>query len=363
MRKKDVSVASSSSSSSTSSPSGVSLVKDLPLGCFPSSFNSNVLLCSSGLHELDDLLGGGVLVGGLLAVEQDEATRHWNTFARLFASEALATKHGLAVVGAEDADPSCFVRSDVAATVDSAPQIEQVSSAQQQLSVDGVKIAWRYKAQLQEKTVSGSGESKRARRCHWFDLSKNAILTGEEDTQSILFQGDFDATFAAIERVVERFNRGITDAETRSPPILRLVLLNFGSGLWQPAEPLCLFLFRLRALVRRSLCVCFLSIAPTAPRDLLSRFVDQSIHLVSFEGSQMSGASFPGFSGCLTLKKTISLFASSQWKPECRQFLFRRTRRTLQIERLYMPPEDKVQSSGLACATTGGHGGGGSLEF
>ncbi len=52
--------------------SGSAMVKELPLGCFPCTFNSNVLFCSTGLHELDDLCGGGALVGGMFGVEQDE---------------------------------------------------------------------------------------------------------------------------------------------------------------------------------------------------------------------------------------------------------------------------------------------------
>jgi elongator complex protein 4 len=349
---------------------GSAMVKELPLGCFPCTFNSNVLFCSTGLHELDDLCGGGALVGGMFGVEQDEGldlvgcfffpnkknlgTRHWNSLARYFASEGVASGQGVVVVGAADADAAGFLRSDIAATSETMPQAEQVTS-QPQLNVDGVKIAWRYKAQLQEKSVSGSAESKRLRRCHWFDLSKSS---SGECAEAIAYGGDLEATFASIEHVVERFNLGITGAE-RSPPILRLVLLNFGSGLWYPAESLQSFLFRLRALVRRSLCACFICVAPTAQREVISRFLDQSVQLKSFEGSQLSGAAFPGFSGYLTLKKTVSLYASAQWRPDCRQFLFRRTRRTLQVERLYMPPEDKAQSS-LACATTGG---GGALDF
>jgi elongator complex protein 4 len=265
------------------------------------------------------------------------------------------------VVGAADADPASFLRTDVAVMSESAPAVEQISS-QPQLGVDGVKIAWRYKAQLQEKSVSGSSESTRPRRAHYFDLSKSSSAALDSGAEAVLFEGDLDATFASIERIVERFNRGIMDTQNRSPPILRLVLLNFGSGLWEPAASLAQFLFRLRLLVRRSLCVCFVCVAPTAPRGVISKFLDQSVQMTSFEGGQMSGAAFPGYTGVLTLKKTVSLHAPTQWKPECRQFLFRRTRRTMQVERLYMPPEDKAQSSSLACATTGGSGGS-ALDF
>jgi hypothetical protein len=50
----------------------------------------------------------------------------------------------LAVVGAHEADPVAFLRTDVASVTDSMPVGEQVT-AQETMSVDGVKIAWRYK--------------------------------------------------------------------------------------------------------------------------------------------------------------------------------------------------------------------------
>ena len=344
-------------------PAGMTaMVKELPLGCYVSSLNSNVLLTSLGLHELDELCGGGCVVGGLAAVEQDEGTRHWKALARYFASEGAASGQGLVVVGAHEADPAAFVRTDVACVTDSMPAGEQVAA--QPLSVDGVTIAWRYKAQLKEKSVSGAGEpSKWPRRCHWFDLARPADPPAA-DSEAVLHSGDLEATWSAIERALERFNRAAGDAAVRAPPIARLVLLGFGSALWPPHAQLGLFLLRLRALVRRSLWACFVCLAPGTP-PAWSHFFDQSMRMSSFQGEGAAAAaasSFPGYAGTLTLRRTAGLFAAAQWRPEVRVFLFRRTRRALQLERLYMPPEDRAQSD-LACATSGGSGPAAALDF
>ncbi len=313
VRKKDASTASTA------------MVKELPLGCYASSLSSNVLLTSFGLHELDELSGGGCLVGGLVAVEQDEGTRHWKALARYFASEGVASGQSLAVVGAHEADPAAFLRADVASVADSMPAGEQVT-AQQALSVDGVKIAWRYKAQLREKSVSGgSGEaSKWPRRCHWFDLARPAV-PAPAGAEAVLHAGDLEATWAAVARALERANAGIGDPALRAPPIARLVLLNFGGALWgADRAPLAAFLLRLRALVRRSLCACLVCLAPGAPPQW-AHFFDQTLRLSSFEGAPdgaAAGASFPGFDGTLVLGRTASLYAAAQWRPEVRRGRF-----------------------------------------
>ena len=347
---------------------GVAQAKTLPVGCFASPLSSSVLLASSGLHALDDLLGGGLAVGSLTCLEQDSATRHWLTVARLFAGQGMASGQGLAVVGAAGSvgDPDSFEAPAVSQTE------PESGGPETRLEAEGVKIAWRYRAQLREKSdVSGSSsEPTSKRRSLFFDLSKNMApeQAAAAATVKILFRGNLEETFLAAEREVERFNLAISDPNVRAPPILRLLLLDFGSGYWQPKADLFLFLLRLRALVRRSLCVCLVCVAPSAKSEF-APFFDQTFALSSFEGSGNTQASsaFPGYTGILVLKKTLAMFSATQWRPECRQYLFRRTRRTFQLERLYMPPEDKAQNAsggaGLACATSGGAGGSGLLDF
>ena len=334
------------------------LVKELPRACYPSSLNANLLFTSMGLHELDDMVGGGAMVQGLVGVAQDHL-RHWKTIARYFASQAIGSGQGLVVVGARDCDPHAFLRADVASVVDSLPR-EPVVSSQQPLNVEGVKIAWRYKAQLLEKpSLSGSDQIKSLRRCDYFDLSK---ASPAEQAQAILHQpGQLETTLNDISKAVEAFNTGINDPTQRSPPIVRVLILGFGSGLWaeESQAEQRKFILALRKLIRRSLAVGMICLAPPADSNLTHCF-DQSISLSSFEGDS---ATFPGYTGTLSLERTIGLFSAARWQPDCRQYLFRRTRRSLHVERLYMPPEDRAQSD-LACATSGGGGGAGNgLDF
>lgn len=83
---------------------------------------------------------GGLLVGGLLLVEQDSNTRYWNSIAKYVAAEGIVSGQGLLVVGAEgdprcvrecvhltlrpDACPQRFLENDVPVRVDSLPKEE-----------------------------------------------------------------------------------------------------------------------------------------------------------------------------------------------------------------------------------------------
>lgn len=310
-------------------------------------------------------------------VEQDVSTRHWNTLARYFASEGVACGQGLLVVGARSDDPEDFLSRDVAVTTDTLPRDNIVTTTSSSSSSDdGVKIAWRYKAQLLEKsTLSGADQAARRgeRRCHLFDLSRSAqekvselrqSNVGTPCVESVLYQvgSDLDVLLNQISSHLERYNVAIKDPNVRRPPLCRLLIRNFGSGLWdcRDLQKQLRFLCLLRSLVRRSLCVCIVTVANgpcTSPS--VRHLFDQSVAVRSFEGQE--NETFPGFSGVLTVGRVIS-----STKPEYRQYLFRRTKRTLHVERFYMPPEDSDSSSSasmLACATTGGAGKNSLLDF
>ena len=190
-----------------------------------------------------------------------------------------------------------------------------------------------------------------------------------KDVHQILHTDALDDTFEKIKNYVESYNKGINDPNVRRPPILRILLLSFGSGVWcvdsndmeKSKMELLKFLMKMKSLMRRSLAVCTVFM----PQILSLQFegykhcFDQSISITSFDGQK--NPQFPGYDGTLTLERTITLFSCVSWKSECRQYLFRRTRRTMQVEKLYMPPEDSAQSD-LACATTGGGGGRGGKQ-
>ncbi len=73
---------------------------------------------------------------------------------------------------------------------------------------------------------------------------------------------------------------------------------------------------------------------------------------------------YTGFHGVLTLHRLPMLFAAAPpWRPACRHFLFRRTKRSLHVERIFLPPADAGEGAQLSCATTGGSGGAKELDF
>ncbi|KAJ2098051.1 Elongator subunit elp4, partial [Coemansia sp. S142-1] len=63
--------------------------------------HSAQLLVSTGVPALDDVLGGGLPVGGVLLIEQDRQTGYSNTLLSYFASQAIAAGHKLCIVNAD----------------------------------------------------------------------------------------------------------------------------------------------------------------------------------------------------------------------------------------------------------------------
>ncbi len=117
-------------------------------------------------------------------------------------------------------------------------------------------------------------------RAHHFDLSKN----GASDGVHTLQKGGQESVKAVLERVAAAV-RAHTEAQLasteRAVPILRIVLLNFGSGLWEPADQL-MFLSRLRAVMRASLATCLVAMPRLAVSPAVRHCFDQSVALSEF---------------------------------------------------------------------------------
>ncbi|KAL9647467.1 hypothetical protein ABK040_006828 [Willaertia magna] len=71
---------------------GASVAKALPAGTKPSVHNGQ-LLVSSGLHDLDVIIGGGFPLGSLILIEEDKYSEYCQHLIRYFLSEGISNKH------------------------------------------------------------------------------------------------------------------------------------------------------------------------------------------------------------------------------------------------------------------------------
>lgn len=170
--------------------------------------------------------------------------------------------------------------------VNAAPHDPEVQTSQvlQQGAVDGLKIAWRYKGQVAEKMLGGSDALASAgsvRHAHYFDLSKPA--TTPERVRTILKDSseDLASVWTRVESLVKSFTEEQIASQAASVPILRIVFLGLGSGLWE-SHGLLSFLHRLHNLSRHSLVHCLVTMPKVVVDSAVRHCFDHAVRLSEF---------------------------------------------------------------------------------
>ncbi|KAJ2703896.1 Elongator subunit elp4 [Coemansia sp. IMI 203386] len=297
--------------------------------------HSAQLLVSTGVPSLDDVLGGGLPVGGVLLIEEDRQTGYSNTLLSYFASQAIAAGHKLCIVNADHQMDltsqlpgwAGAVRGPAAAEAAETKETPKTSSAVD--SSDAMKIAWRYqnlpKLGEGEDDKPDSGSSSRqstdagneVKYCEQFDLSLRIPKELVDKARPIIIDGESIFDMANTEQyggdmyqyLLDRISAIIQDGYSSLVPvpanternILRIELRSLGSGFWQGKSPTAIlqFLHKLRGLLRYSYAACVVSFPvhlyeeagvrlPIVKR--IEHLCDAVVELESFEGTYATPA-------------------------------------------------------------------------
>lgn len=114
---------------------------------------SSVLLTSSGIPSLDDILGGGIQLGtDLLILNSDPHSAHSDLIQKHFIAQGIAAKHDVHVLNpcAKILVESCMWSSTSTASVPSVATDDPDAAI---IGEDKVKIAWRYERMQKFKTT------------------------------------------------------------------------------------------------------------------------------------------------------------------------------------------------------------------
>ncbi|KAJ1944170.1 Elongator subunit elp4 [Kickxella alabastrina] len=298
--------------------------------------HSAQLLVSTGVPSLDDVLGGGLPVGGVLLIEQDRQTGYSNTLLSYFASQAIAAGHKLCIVNADqNVDLKTQLPGWASAVRDLGAELSGAAEANKEISkgaddTDAMKIAWRYKNlpkissgdnDTDKKTNNNSsslpGMAAEVQFCERFDLSLRIPGDVVDKAQPVIIDGDAISIMASEERydgdmyrcVLDRISELVQDGFSSLTPlkpntertILRIELRSLGSGFWQGSKNTSIlqFLHELRGLLRYSYAACVISFPvhlyeeagvrlPIVRR--IEHLCDAVIELESFEGTYASPA-------------------------------------------------------------------------
>ncbi|XP_053094065.1 elongator complex protein 4 isoform X5 [Pangasianodon hypophthalmus] len=131
------------------------------------SVHTGQLIISTGVPSLDCALGGGLAVGSLLLIEEDESDSYSHALLQYFLAEGVMSGHELFVASAQD-HPDDIVKDLPSPLQDEDPEFKTVSSSNLDQQ-DAMKIAWRYQNLPKVQTVLSSS----SRFGHYYDLSKH----------------------------------------------------------------------------------------------------------------------------------------------------------------------------------------------
>jgi len=343
---------------------GGSALGSIP-GVSPSLY-SPALTTSTGVPHLDTLLGGGLNIGSLLLLLEDQQASYSSLCLRYFLAQGHS--HGHSLVVAQDGPRDLL---------SALPSLETKEEARQKepQTEDQMKIAWRYQAQSNTKAPAASSTGQTFNLLK--TVPKEEINQGDvTNLQLSELQGEGegeswgDSTYSnLISKIQSKLSSGGFLLEPGKVPknVVRLGLSSIGSLGWgtrkYTKDHLSTLLLSLRALLRSSTGVCVLTLPHhlhTLPdlRDRLVLCSDYVVELDSFSGRlETVGPAYRDYHGLVRVHKVAALGALSPplhlSRGETGELVFKSRRNQFVIERFSLPPDlgEKVSRDNKASTT------------
>jgi len=326
-------------------------------GVCPSIY-TNHLLASTGVPDLDTLLGGGLAVGTVTVLEEDLSGNYSKLLLKYFLSEGLVHKHSLFVTN------SGLVGKQI---VQNLPSFDLKVSEDETANVvgneaDKMKIAWRYQNQSNTKETKNNSVFN----THAFNMLKTVpseVIDQSDitvfDLEDSLDDGKMTWKNTNYCKLLKDIHNKIKDSgfliDPKAKPdhknILRIGVLSLGSLLWGDlkdlSKNLCTFLVSLRAIMRS----CFGVAVITIPSNILNTpgigdkiliCSDYVVQLESFEGDEVINQVYKDYHGLLYINKIPCLGAlapPNHLIQDPSQLVFKSRRTKFVIEKFHLPPD------------------------
>lgn len=348
-------------------------------------FLNGQTLISSGLAQLDTILGGGLLLGTMVLLETPRndvgsaSVALVDDMHRYFAAEGLVSRQ-CAMLLAEDAEG--FAQHQLPLELSLAQkQVKQqlaamdVNSKQKQQGGEGdsdaqLTIAWQYGKYLADGNA-GAQQHQQQRFCHSFDLSKpihsellaaNPPVVVDTLETALALDRDSEATSSTAHAVYDQLLTRI-DAEIKqrnatrgeSGQVVRVSMRELGSPLFGAADAahmraLFAFVRKLRALISSQPVVCVLSGAlytfPVEFGNEIRHHCDYVLEFRSFMGeNDMLPAELSEFHGLMDIRKLARVHSLACHSVDAMKYGIKRERRKLKIEKFHLPPEGSRSSN------------------
>ncbi|XP_054260100.1 elongator complex protein 4-like [Macrosteles quadrilineatus] len=233
------------------------------------------VLISSGVLSLDSLIGGGLPLGSIFLIEEDEFGVFSKYLAKYFLAEGIACKHCL-YIASIDCDTRQLVK-DLPSPVEFS-----VSSRSSDQNADDLKIAWRYRdTPMVQSSPSLSGAPVFG---HNFDLTSpysKEVLDNAEITHwpyDTNCENPYSALLSDLYSHIQKQGHSVKLAQPRRT-VLRIVLHSLGSPLWPQPDYLPRFLLSLRHMLQAAFACVLITLSTDMVETTFRWILDDSTDL------------------------------------------------------------------------------------
>ncbi|KAI8576191.1 hypothetical protein K450DRAFT_258054 [Umbelopsis ramanniana AG] len=361
----------------------------IPAGSRISAYNGQLLI-STGVPSLDDILGGGLPVGTVLLIQEDQHTSYAQLLLSYFLAQGVACGHHCAIASMDETPQQILDNLPWLAEQSTSSEQESKSSKQESED-DKMSIAWRYQSLKRfdtgvparsvpapipqtSKQAAGAGLPE-INFCDTFDLTTKIKPEALQSAKTTLinpptcFDDQYNGDRDDYEILMEELQSVIVDGGFSSMvPVpqgternaLRIGIQSLASPNWQCKNPqdILKVLHALRGLLRFSFGAAVITV-PTYLYDAafqrrLQHMCDAVVEIESFAGSlKHSSASYAqtyhGFFHVHKVPVLNSLLPSSTKLSVLsgdgsNNLGFKLRRKRFAIETFHLPPEGGVST-------------------
>ncbi|KAI8822511.1 Elongator complex protein 4 [Fimicolochytrium jonesii] len=355
-----------------------------------SARNSSVVLTSTGVPSIDELLGGGLPLHTSLLVNEDRFTGYAKLLMSYYIAQGVASGHAVSLATADE-DPESIIRGlmgvvegkvpsemkeeeedeDVTLGAGGAAVLSgrRMGATRNDVGNDRMQIAWRYQGLPRFSTAVGGAGPARAGTlsqqtpfCNLFDLTKRmtpAMLKAAGSQMALLdisawaleaeetgSDNVFQRLIRHIEGLVDEGGFRIRPNGPPPPTLLRIAIHSIASPLWGSStiSQLSTFFLSLRSILRTSYATAFISLPNAIPphvTTILSHLSDGVLRLDSFAGSStpVHSAYESQYHGFLDIVKVPRVASLGGRIGEMGMLGFKVRRKRFLVERCTLPPE------------------------
>jgi len=365
---------------------GAGSIGGVEVGTRPGSHGLHVV--SSGLDDLDAILGGGGVPLGTLTIFSDDGwTRHGDLFLKYFVSEGLSVKHSVGIILpnkiAKTTSVNDFILKSLSKKDLAVPKKNDSEKISEDKDESKLRIAWQYEKyrnprdmhansmamQGQRPTLGSSRSQTRtirtnSRWSHDFDISRPPPAKYTEDVLNvaqevsdvrILSVNPLDGFVSQTVSRVKEFIESITRKEFESKPgsIGRIIIPHVGSLPWDDdtqgrgKDRLVNLLNQLRSLIQQKPNISIMITIPMKQLDQsqsarIRHVADAFFELESVEDtSQVVNLSKDSstVAGHLEIHKLPAFGAIKAPLPQITSYIIRNKRRRLVVEAVEVDPD------------------------